>query len=121
MSDTSTNRAVVERLFAAMCTGDLAVIDELVAEDFIQHNPQVPSGREAFRGFIAAVAPVEAKVYRVLADEDLVAIHHHFVSLGSAVVDVFRVVDGRVVEHWDVIQPIPETAASGLDMFAQES
>lgn len=121
MSDTSTNRDVVERLFAAMCVGDLAVIDELVSEDFIQHNPQVPSGREAFRAFIAAVAPVEAKVYRVLADENLVAIHHHFLSLGSAVVDIFRVVDGKVVEHWDVIQPVPETAAGGLDMFAQKS
>ena len=35
--------------------------------------------------------------------------------------DVFRVVDGKVVEHWDVIQPVPETAADGLDMFAQKS
>ena len=121
MSDVAANRAIVERLFAAMCAGDLAVIDELVADDFVQHNPQVPSGREAFRGFIAAVAPVEAKVHRVLADGDLVAIHHHFVSFGSAVVDIFRVVGGQVVEHWDVIQPLPESTVDGLDMFSQAS
>ena len=121
VSNASTNRAVVERLFAAMCAGDLAVIEELVADDFIQHNPQVRSGREAFCGFIAAVAPVEAKVYRVLADGDLVALHHHFMSFGSAVVDIFRVVDGKVVEHWDVIQPVPETTVDDLDMFSQES
>lgn len=121
MSDAPTNRAVVERLFAAMCSGDLAVVDELVAEDFVQHNPQVPSGRAAFRDFLAAVTPVEATVHRVIADGDLVAIHHHFVTFGSAVIDVFRVVDGKVVEHWDVIQPVPEATASGLDMFSQVS
>lgn len=121
MSNISTNRAIVERLFAAMCAGDLAVIDELVADDFIQHNPQVPSGREAFRGFIASVAPVEARVYRVLADADFVALHHHFMSFGSAVVDIFRVVDGKVIEHWDVIQPVAETTVGELDMFSQQS
>jgi predicted SnoaL-like aldol condensation-catalyzing enzyme len=121
MSDTTTNRAIVERLFAAMCAGDLAVVDELVAEDFVQHNPQVQSGREAFRGFLAAVSPVQSTVYRVIADGDLVAIHHHFTTFDSAVVDIFRVVDGKVVEHWDVIQPVPATTASGLDLFSQKS
>lgn len=121
MSDTTTNRALVERLFTAMCSGDLDVVDELVAHDFVQHNPQVPSGREAFRTFLAAVTPVESTVHRVIADDDLVAIHHHFVSFGAAVVDIFRVVDGQVVEHWDVVQPVPETTASGLDMFAQQT
>lgn len=118
MVDTAANRSIVERLFDAMCTGKLEVIDELVADDFVQHNPQVASGREAFRQFIGAVAPVEARVQRVLADGDLVAIHHHFVSMGAAVVDIFRVVDGRVVEHWDVIQPVPDTPAGEPDMFS---
>lgn len=121
MSVAVDNRAVAERLFAAMCTGDLGVVDELVAEGFVQHNPQLPSGRAAFRDLLAAVTPVEATVHRVLADGDHVAIHHHVVTFGSAVVDIFRVVDGKVVEHWDVIQPLPETTASGLDMFSQES
>ncbi|MGN6598543.1 MAG: nuclear transport factor 2 family protein [Actinomycetes bacterium] len=121
MSDPDSNRELVERLFQAMCSGDLDVIDELVADNFVQHNPQVQSGRQAFRDFIGAVAPVESKVYRVLADGDLVAIHHHFVSFGSAVVDIFRVVDGKVVEHWDVLQPVPETTASGLHLFTQET
>jgi len=121
MSDTTTNRAIVERLFAAMCSGDLTVVDELVADDFVQHNPQVQSGREAFRGFLAAVTPVESTVHRVIADGDLVAIHHHFATFNSAVVDIFRVVDGTVVEHWDVIQPVPETTAGGLDLFSQKT
>jgi predicted SnoaL-like aldol condensation-catalyzing enzyme len=57
----------------------------------------------------------------VIAEGDLVAVHHHFQAaagdLGFAVVDFFRVRVGKVVEHWDAIQPVPATSANANTMF----
>jgi predicted SnoaL-like aldol condensation-catalyzing enzyme len=57
----------------------------------------------------------------VLADGDYVMLHVHAVrtpgEVGSAIVDLFKLENGKIVEHWDVVQPIPEKAANGNGMF----
>lgn len=98
---------------------------EVVAEDYIQHNPMVPDGREPlvtyFTGFFAKNPDSKAKVVRSAADGDLVWLHVHSTNgaedLGRAVIDVFRVEDGKIVEHWDVIQKVPSEAANKNTMF----
>jgi predicted SnoaL-like aldol condensation-catalyzing enzyme len=58
----------------------------------------------------------------VIADGDLVAVHSHYRTWNSAGVDIFRFNDdGKIIEHWDVLQEVPETTASGNDMFSQLS
>ena len=61
------------------------------------------------------------EVKRMVAEGDLVAVHHHVRPApgdrGRAVVDIFRLEDGRIVEHWDVVQEVPETAANDNTMF----
>ncbi len=61
------------------------------------------------------------EIKRVIAEGDLVVLHVHSVvipnSPGRMIVDIFRVEDGKVVEHWDVIQPVPEKAANSNGMF----
>ena len=53
---------------------------------------------------------------------DLVVVHSHYKSLNMAGVDIFKVgADGKIIEHWDVLQPIPGTTASGNDMFSELS
>jgi predicted SnoaL-like aldol condensation-catalyzing enzyme len=61
------------------------------------------------------------EIKRAFSDGNMVILHSHWVrspgELGDAVVDFFRVEGGKVVEHWDVIQPIPATAANNNTMF----
>lgn len=102
-----------------------AAFDRYVAPSYRQHNPRVPDGPEAAIVFLSkrfADNPEASNVVkRVIADGDLVALHVHAsanaADRGVAIVDIFRVEGGRIVEHWDVIQPVPETAANGNTMF----
>jgi predicted SnoaL-like aldol condensation-catalyzing enzyme len=91
-----------------------------------QHNPLIEDGKEGLRKFVAWMranrADAHGEIKRVFADGDYVILHSHWRGLsdsprGEAVVDIFRWEDGKVVEHWDVIQPIPETAANNNTMF----
>lgn len=99
-----------------------------VHPDYIQHNPNAPTGRDATLAFLeAAVArnpELTHDVKRVIyGDGDLVAVHYNFRrtrdSLGHAVVDILRIKDGWVVEHWDVMQEVPDPAQckNGNGMF----
>jgi predicted SnoaL-like aldol condensation-catalyzing enzyme len=93
---------------------------------YTQHNPEVPkNGPEGFIEFITGMFKKHPRlivvVHRAVADENLVALHVqlklHESDPGIAVAEFFRVADGRIVEHWDVMQPVPEKTASGNSMF----
>jgi predicted SnoaL-like aldol condensation-catalyzing enzyme len=91
-----------------------------------QHNPLIEDGMEGLRKFVAwmrANRPAaHGEIKRVFADGDYVILHSQWHGLsdsprGEAVVDIYRWENGKVVEHWDVIQPIPQTAANNNTMF----
>src|SRR5438067_12306300 len=91
---------------------------------YIQHNPQAPDGPEAFvqfvTGFTAQFPQMSVDLKRVVAEGDLV-VTHGLMKLGpddrgTAAADFFRLEDGKIVEHWDVLQPVPETAANAHPM-----
>ena len=100
--------------------------DKYIGKEYLQHNPGVADGGQAF---VDAFAPFlkenpksKATIKRVIADGDLVALHVHSQlndeDRGEAVVDIFRFdKDGKIVEHWDVIQAVPEKTESGRGMF----
>lgn len=90
-----------------------------VHPDYIQHNPNAPTGRDATLEVLEAAVrdnpDLTHEVKRVIyGDGDLVAVHHHFRrkrdERGWAVVDILRIENGYVVEHWDVMQPLPDPA-----------
>jgi predicted SnoaL-like aldol condensation-catalyzing enzyme len=93
--------------------------------DYRQHNPGAADGAEPFIGFVKWFAQtypafrVEPK--RIIAEGDHVVMHSHLIrepgDRGMAVVDIFRLEDGKLVEHWDVVQEVPETAANDNTMF----
>ena len=97
----------------------------VVAEDYIQHNPDVPDGKAPFVGYFDGYfkdnPDSRARIVRSASDGDLVYLHVHSTNgkadRGQAVIDIFRVQDGKIVEHWDVIQAVPEQAANHNTMF----
>ncbi|WP_049730817.1 nuclear transport factor 2 family protein [Rhizobium ecuadorense] len=97
----------------------------IVADDYRQHNPRVPDGKKSFvsffTGFFKNNDQSRNEIMRSSADGDLVWLHVHSTNgagdRGRAIVDIFRVADGKIVEHWDVIQPVPEEAANKNTMF----
>ena len=98
---------------------------EVVAEDYKQHNPNVPDGKAPFVGFFTKFLKDnperKSRIVRSATDGDLVYLHVHSIESpkdrGVAVVDIFRVKDGKIVEHWDVIQKVPEQSANDNTMF----
>ncbi|WP_136442675.1 nuclear transport factor 2 family protein [Pacificoceanicola onchidii] len=96
----------------------------LVAPDYIQHNPSVPSGAEPILGVIPALkeSGLTVETHRVIAEGDLVVVHGTYSNAqlfgGDTLVgfDVFRVEDGKVAEHWDNLQPIVTETVSGRSM-----
>ncbi len=97
---------------------------EYVDKDYIQHNPNIPDGRDnAIEMLEPKFSTAEAifDIKRILIDGDFAMIHLHgrmsADSLGGAVADIYRLKDGKIVEHWDVIQPIPENCVNKHPMF----
>ena len=96
-----------------------------VGDTYIQHTPAAEDGVEGLRNyinlFLKKFPHAKGDIRRVLADGDIVAVHAHWTGLisknGDVGIDVFRVKDGKLVEHWDVIQSIPDASKNGNTMF----
>lgn len=103
---------------------DMSAAD-LLADGYIQHNPRVPTGKAPFvsffTGFFKENPKASSRIVRSAVDGDLVYLHVHSTTgasdLGRAIVDIFRVEGGKIVEHWDVVQPVPDQAANQNTMF----
>ncbi len=96
-----------------------------VGDRYVQHNPNAADGPEGFRKFIAYLRDKfpqsRSEIKRVFTDGDYVILHVHAVrqpgDRGSAIIDIFRLEQGKIVEHWDAVQPIPEQSANPNGMF----
>ncbi|MDP5217676.1 nuclear transport factor 2 family protein [Ruegeria sp. 2205SS24-7] len=104
---------VLQAVSALFIDFDPEAAKELLAPDYIQHNPAVPTGAAAIIGFIPALqeSGVTATIHRVIAEGDLVVLHTTYdnaQAFGAQTLvgfDVFWVEDGKVAEHWDNLQP----------------
>ncbi|GAB1848434.1 nuclear transport factor 2 family protein [Achromobacter xylosoxidans] len=96
-----------------------------LGDRYVQHNPNAADGPEGFRKFVAFLRDKypqsRSEIKRVFTDGDYVILHVHAVrepgTRGNAIIDIFRLEKGRIVEHWDAVQPIPEQSANGNGMF----
>ncbi|OZI66237.1 nuclear transport factor 2 family protein [Bordetella genomosp. 11] len=121
------NKAVVTAFFR-MLFQDKNVdkaLQTYVDKDLIQHDPYLPDGASAMADFYAPYLEqhptASASIKRMIAEDDLVVVHYLWKEspedAGQAVVDIFRLRDGKIVEHWDVSQDIPENPANRNTMF----
>ncbi len=104
---------------------DFAAARPYMGSRYRQHAPYAADGHEGvaewLRKFKESFPQHHYEVKKVIAEGDFVVLHLHGKSglhpYGESVVDIFRIENGKVVEHWDVIQPIPETADNANSMF----
>jgi predicted SnoaL-like aldol condensation-catalyzing enzyme len=101
-------------------------INTYLAENFVQHSGHIPPGRQGLIDYMKPKMAERAadhrtsKIERVIADGDLVLVHRLVTSdsdkRGAAYIDVFRVKNGKITDHWDIVQPTPVFSASGRSM-----
>lgn len=122
-SRTERNKQLVVNGFREFAAGNFEVLRTLLHEDFVEHSPGNPSGRDAFIEHItnAPVAKARLDLRRVIADDDHVVMHYRMTTpadeRGVAVVDIWRLADDQIVEHWDVLQPVPDNSQIPNGMF----
>ena len=100
-------------------------VEDYVGDEYMQHNPLVGDGKQAFIDYFTEMArdyPEKSiEFVRAIAEGDLVALHTHQVWPGNdeyITMDFFRFDDkGKIVEHWDAIQEIPEETMNGNTMY----
>ena len=121
----ANKKAVLEFYDAGLNRRDFDAAAKFLGSRYVQHNPTAPDGPEGFKAFLGFLRDKfpdsHSEIKRSFAEGDFVILHVHSVrekgSRGRAIVDIFRLEDGKIVEHWDVVQEIPEKAANANGMF----
>jgi len=127
VSDPETNRKNAVSFYNMMfndCEPERA-IELFVGEEYIQHNPHVKSGKQGFIDYFNKMAREypgkKVIIKRTLAEGNHVVLHCHQIwpdNLEYAGIDIFRFDEyGKIIEHWDVLQTLPETSAHTNGMF----
>ncbi len=125
-NESNTKRLVLEFFDLAFVKREpVQVAKRYLGTSYTQHNPMAPDGAKVFPdligGLFAQAPEASFHLKRAIAEGDLVVLHYNMKmfpdDLGQAVVDIFRVEDGRIVEHWDVMQPVPAKSANTNGMF----
>jgi predicted SnoaL-like aldol condensation-catalyzing enzyme len=120
------NRRLVANMYERVLKPlDSSQVDEFFASDYVQHSPLAATGAQGLKDFLdwarARAPAAEHRVKRLFVDGDYVIAHVHVIinpgDLGNAVVDIFRIAQGRIAEHWDVAQEVPTQSANANGMF----
>jgi predicted SnoaL-like aldol condensation-catalyzing enzyme len=118
-------KKVVEFYEQAINKKDFDAAAKYLGSRYIQHNPVAADGAEGLKGFIGFLRSKfpdsKSEIKRVFAEGEYVILHVHAVrepgTRGRAIIDIFRLENGKIVEHWDVAQDVPEKAANNNGMF----
>ncbi len=121
----ANKKIVVEFYNKSINDKDFDAASKYLGAKYTQHNPIAADGAEGLKGFLqflrAKFPQAHSEIKRVFADGDYVILHVHAIrepgTRGRAIIDIFRLEDGKVVEHWDVQQDVPEKAANSNGMF----
>lgn len=121
------NKALVlEAMTSLFQRRDASAVERLYVADYVQHNPNIPQGRDALKAIVETLPQdVFYEPGLTVSEGDFVAIHGRirgWAERPQVVIDLFRIEGGRLAEHWDVLQDeVPVTAAlGGVSMFDPE-
>jgi predicted SnoaL-like aldol condensation-catalyzing enzyme len=125
-STTTRDKAIVLNYLTALTQDhELSAVDQYVAPSLYQHDPTLADGsaalKQAYASLFAQYPAYSISIAQVAAEGDLVAVHAHVRNapsdLGQAVVYLYRVQHGKIVEQWDSVQAVPATSANDNTMF----
>ncbi len=118
---TRNKKNVIRIINEVLGNGNQSIMPQLFGETYTQHNPMVPNGVEALKGFLNSIGKLDVEIKQTIAQGDLVLTFAHYKNpenKGLGIIDIFRLdASGKAVEHWDVIQSIPETSRNDNDFF----
>ena len=126
MQNVEDNKKVVLTFYnKALNDKDPQAALQYLGAPYIQHNPNAEDGAAGFVKYINFIRQSfpqsHSEIKAAFAEGDFVILHVHTVrepgQRGNAIAEFFRLEDGKIVEHWDVIQPVPERSANGNGMF----
>ena len=121
-----TNLDICTRMYHEMLFKfDATLIDRYIAADYVQHSTAASEGREGLRAFFENRAEhfpdVRMRIMARFADGDFTIFHIHTVreagDPGMTIIDIFRMEEGMVREHWEVLQDIPRVLPHGNGIF----
>ena len=125
-NSTEANKALVlAGIKGVFIDRDPSAVDRLFSADYRQHNPQIPNGPAAIKALLGNLSrDFKYEPGLVMADGDYVSIHGRYTGWGPKpmiAVDIFRVANGKIAEHWDVMQEeVPAAqSANGSSMFIE--
>jgi predicted SnoaL-like aldol condensation-catalyzing enzyme len=121
----ANKKIIVDFYDKALNQKDFDAASKYLGSRYTQHNPNAADGPEGLKTFLQFLKEKfpnsRSEIKHVFADGDYVIVHVHAVrepgTRGNAIIDIFKFENGKVVEHWDVVQPIPEKAANTNGMF----
>jgi predicted SnoaL-like aldol condensation-catalyzing enzyme len=125
MSRVETNKQIAitayQRIFGDL---DVTGVDEYISTDFLQHNPTTPDGPEGVKALVQMLisqgVPKQKIVFKhVVADGDIVFLHSRYEMAGKdwRFIDIYRVGNGKLVEHWDAMMQMPDNRGNNNPMF----
>src|SRR5579859_6669053 len=123
--EEANKKTVIAFYEAALNQKDFAAAQKYMGARYTQHNPNAADGPEGFKKFLDFLREKypqsHSDIKQAFADGDYVILHVHAMrepnTAGAAIVDIFKLENGKIVEHWDVIQPVPDKSANSNGMF----
>jgi predicted SnoaL-like aldol condensation-catalyzing enzyme len=113
--------AAYQRIFGEL---DTTAVDDYMSKDFIQHNPMIADGPEGVKALVKmliskGIPKQKIEFKHIIAEGDIVILHSRYGMAGkeSRFIDIYRVTNSKIVEHWDAMMQMPDKRANNNPMF----